>query len=165
MACLRRLPLIFLLFAVLSPFTGSAQSVSPAFLTASSHRWADSVFTALPPDERIAQLIMVAGYSNRTRGYEDSLVALVNQYNLGGVVFFQGGPVRQARLNNRLQAGARVPLLVAMDAEWGLAMRLDSTVRFPYQMTLGALPPGNEKLLYDMGVDLARQCQRLGVYV
>ena len=165
MACLRRLTLIFLLLAAFGPFTGSAQSIPPPFLTASSHRWADSVFAALSPDERIAQLIMVAGYSNRTRGYEDSLAALVNQYKLGGVVFFQGGPVRQARLNNRLQAGARVPLLVAMDAEWGLAMRLDSTVRFPYQMTLGALPPGNEKLLYDMGADLARQCRRLGVHV
>ena len=52
---------------------------------------------------------------------------------------FQGGPVRQARLTNRLQAGSPVPLLIAMDAEWGLAMRLDSTVRYPYQMTLGAM--------------------------
>ncbi len=108
---------------------------------------------------------MVAGYSNRTPAYEDSLTALISQYKLGGVVFFQGGPVRQARLNNRLQASSRVPLLVAMDAEWGLAMRLDSTVRFPYQMTLGALPPGNESLLYEMGADLARQCRRLGVHV
>ncbi|MBC8153305.1 MAG: serine hydrolase, partial [Bacteroidetes bacterium] len=76
-----------------------------------------------------------------------------------------GGPVRQARLANQLQVYSRVPLLMAMDAEWGLAMRLDSTVRFPYQMTMGAMPPGNERLIYDMGANLARQCRRLGVHV
>lgn len=149
-------------------FWGSAslaQSVTPSFLTTASHRWADSVFNTLSADERIAQLIMVAGYSNRTPAYADSLVALVDQYKLGGLVFFQGGPVRQARLVNRLQAGSRVPLLIAMDAEWGLAMRLDSTVRFPYQMTMGAMPPGSEPLIYNMGADLARQCRRLGVQV
>lgn len=159
-----RLALI-LLPAVFSWFTGSAQSITPSFLTPASHRWADSVFNALTPDERIAQLIMVAGYSNRTPAYEDSLVNLIDLYKLGGVVFFQGGPVRQARLANRLQACSRVPLLMAMDAEWGLAMRLDSTVRFPYQMTMGAIPAGNEALIYEMGADLARQCRRLGVHV
>lgn len=158
-------PALLLSFLLCGWFTSVAQSVIPSFLTASSHRWADSVFNALTPDERIAQLIMVAGYSNRTPAYEDSLTALVSQYKLGGVVFFQGGPVRQARLANRLQAGIRVPLLIAMDAEWGLAMRLDSTVRFPYQMTMGAMPPGSERLIYDMGADLARQCRRLGVHV
>ncbi len=137
----------------------------PASPTARAAVWADSVFNALTPDERIAQLIMVAGYSNRSRAYEDSLAALVKTYKLGGVVFFQGGPVRQARLTNRLQAGSSVPLLIAMDAEWGLAMRLDSTVRFPYQMTLGAMPADRDNLIYDMGRDFARQAHRLGIHV
>lgn len=156
---------LMLSLATLSWFTGASQSLSPSFLSPASHRWADSVFNALSPDERIAQLIMVAGYSNRTPAYEDSLTALVARYKLGGVVFFQGGPVRQAQLTNRLQASSSVPLLIAMDAEWGLAMRLDSTVRYPYQMTMGAMPSGNEKLIYNMGADLARQCRRLGVHV
>ncbi len=137
----------------------------PASPTARAAVWADSVFNTLTPDERIAQLIMVAGYSNRSRGYEDSLAALIRTYKLGGVVFFQGGPVRQARLTNRLQAGSAVPLLIAMDAEWGLAMRLDSTVRLPYQMTLGAMPADRDNLIYEMGADFARQAHRLGVHV
>lgn len=141
----------------------STQRQPPAFLQASRH-WADSVFNAMTPDQRIAQLIMVAAYSNRTPAYEDSLVTLVRQYKLGGVVFFQGGPMRQAKLNNRLQAASSVPLLVAMDAEWGLAMRLDSTVRYPYQMTLGAIQ-NHDPLIYQMGADLARQARRLGVHV
>ena len=137
----------------------------PVSPTARAAVWADSVFNTLTPDERVAQLIMVAGYSNRSRAYEDSLAELVRTYKLGGVIFFQGGPVRQARLTNRLQGGSAVPLLVAMDAEWGLAMRLDSTVRLPYQMTLGAMPADRDNLIYDMGADFARQARRLGVQV
>ena len=129
------------------------------------NRWADSVFATLTPDERIGQLIMVAGYSNRNRAsYEDSLVTLVRTNKLGGVVMFQGGPIRQAKLTNRLQALSTVPLLIAMDAEWGIAMRLDSTVRYPYQMTLGAIQ-GNDSLIYQMGANLAKQARRLGMHV
>lgn len=149
-------------------FSASAfsQATTPTFLklNTSQNRWADSVFAALTPDERIGQLIMVAGYSNRRPSYEDSLVNLVRTYKLGGVVMFQGGPVRQAKLTNRLQALSAVPLLIAMDAEWGLAMRLDSTVRYPYQMTLGAMQ-GHDSLIYNMGANLAKQARRLGVHV
>ncbi|WP_338876053.1 glycoside hydrolase family 3 N-terminal domain-containing protein [Spirosoma sp. SC4-14] len=150
---------------VLFAITAFSQA-SPPFLTLSQaqNRWADSVYACLTPDERIAQLIMVAGYSNRKPAYEDSLVNLVHSYKLGGVVMFQGGPMRQAKLTNRLQALSAVPLLIAMDAEWGLAMRLDSTVRYPYQMTLGAIQ-GNDSLIYNMGASLARQAHRLGVHV
>src|SRR5690606_32699504 len=108
--------------------------------------WVDSVFKSLTPDERIAQLIMVAATSDVARsliGTERSNPAyvrkLIEENKVGGVVFFQGGPMPQARLTNEFQSISKVPLLVAMDAEWGLAMRIDSTVRYPYQMTLGAM--------------------------
>ena len=160
--------LFFSLCSFFLTATAFAQSL-PTFLqlTERQNKWADSVFTTLTPDERISQLIMVAGYSNRGRAsYEDSLVTLVRTNKLGGVVFFQGGPVRQARIVNRLQALSSVPLLIAMDAEWGLAMRLDSTVRYPYQMTLGAMQgPASDSLIYKMGVNLAKQARRLGVHV
>lgn len=147
-------------------FAQTTKPTPPLFtqLNARQNCWVDSVFTNMAPDDRIAQLIMVAGYSNRKPAYEDSLINLVRTHKLGGVVMFQGGPVRQARLTNRLQAVSPVPLLLAMDAEWGLAMRLDSTVRYPYQMTLGAIQ-GNDSLLYQMGANLARQARRLGMQV
>ncbi|MRS64182.1 glycoside hydrolase family 3 N-terminal domain-containing protein [Larkinella terrae] len=135
----------------------------PSFLKANP-RWVDSVFNAMTPDQRISQLIMVAGFSNRTKSYEDSLMTLVKTYQIGGIVFFQGGPIRQARLINRLQTVAKVPMLVALDGEWGLGMRLDSTVRFPYQMTMGAIQ-GRDDLIYKMGVSVARQSRRLGIHV
>lgn len=147
--------------------TISFPATVPMFLrnTERSGRWADSLMADLPLEQQIAQLIMVAGYSNRTRTYEDSLTDLVRTWKLGGVVFFQGGPMRQAKFSNRLQAASQIPLLVAMDAEWGIAMRLDSTVRYPYQMTLGGMPQASEGLIYQMGADLARQARRLGMHV
>ena len=78
-------------------------------------------------------------------------------------MFLQGGPLRQASLTNYYQSKARVPLMIALDAEWGLAMRLDSCVSFPWQMTLGAIQDTN--LIYDMGVEVARQCKLLGVHI
>ena len=117
----------------------------------------------LTPDQRAAQLFMVAAYSNRTRVDEDSISALIQQYGIGGLIFFQGGPGRQARLLNRYQSQAKVPLLVALDGEWGVGMRLDSVVKFPYQMSLGG--ETDTALLYDMGREVARQFQRLGMHV
>ncbi|WP_092768837.1 glycoside hydrolase family 3 N-terminal domain-containing protein [Hymenobacter actinosclerus] len=126
-------------------------------------RWVDSVMSTLTPDQRVAQLFMVAAYSNRTRADEDSVSALIQKYGIGGLIFFQGGPVRQSRLLNRYQSQARVPLLVAMDAEWGVGMRLDSVVRFPYQMSLGGLQ--DNAPIYQMGRQVAAQFKRLGMHV
>ncbi|GGE93699.1 beta-N-acetylglucosaminidase [Hymenobacter cavernae] len=129
---------------------------------ASSH-WVDSVMKTLTPDQRVAQLFMVAAYSNRKRIDEDSVSTLVQQYGVGGLIFFQGGPVRQSKLVNRYQSQAKVPLLVAMDGEWGVGMRLDSTTRFPYQMSMGGIR--DNQLLYTMGQEIARQFKRLGMHV
>jgi beta-N-acetylhexosaminidase len=125
--------------------------------------WADSVFQTLSPDERIAQLIMIPVYSNKDRVHEDSVSHLVKEYKVGGLIYFQGGPVRQARMTNRYQMESKVPLMVSIDAEWGLGMRLDSIIRFPYQMALGGIE--DESLIYGMGREIARQSKRLGIQV
>ena len=117
----------------------------------------------LTPDQRVAQLFMVAAYSNRKRVDEDSISTLIEQRGIGGLIFFQGGPARQSRLLNRYQSQSRVPLLVALDGEWGVGMRLDSVVKFPYQMSLGG--ETDTMLLYDMGREIARQFKRLGMHV
>ncbi len=114
-------------------------------------------------EQRIAQLMMVAAYSNKDAKHVNEVESLVTKYGIGGLIFFQGGPVRQARLVNRYQALARTPIIIGMDLEWGLSMRLDSTIRFPRQMTLGATEDveGIELL----GEEIARQMKRLGVQV
>jgi len=125
--------------------------------------WADSIFNTLSPEERIAQLIMIPVYSNRDRAHEDTIAGLVEKYKVGGLIFFQGGPGRQASMTNRYQKISKVPLMVSIDAEWGLGMRLDSTMKFPYQMALGGIE--DEQLIYEMGREIARQCKRIGVNV
>lgn len=137
-------------------------AVKPPFYSV-KRAWADSVMKTMTPDERIAQLFMVAAYSNRDSLHEKEITGLVEKQKIGGLIFFQGGPVRQAQLTNRFQSKSKIPLLVAMDAEWGLSMRIDSTIRFPKQMTLGAIQ--NDTLIYYMGREIAYQCKRLGVHV
>jgi beta-glucosidase-like glycosyl hydrolase/CubicO group peptidase (beta-lactamase class C family) len=125
--------------------------------------WVDSVFNALTPEQRLGQFFMVAAYSNREKAHADRIERLVRNQGIGGIMFLQGGPKRQALLTNRFQAAAKVPLLIATDAEWGLDMRLDSTMHFAKQMTLGAMD--DDKLVYQMGRDLGRKLRALGVHI
>ncbi len=136
----------------------------PDFLVNYNKKWVDSVFSTLTLDQKIAQLLMPRG-NNSGKGYEpEKLMQWVKEYQIGGVVMFAGQPSVQAAIINDLQAASAVPLLVGMDLEWGLAMRLDSTVRFPYQMSLGAMQ-GGEDLIKKMGEQIGLQCKRLGVHV
>lgn len=151
----------FLVFAGLSGHVSGQQG--PAFLQQTDTRWADSVFKKLTPDERIAQLFMVAAYSNKDAKHVKEISELVKTNKIGGLIFFQGGPVRQANLTNKYQKLSKVPLLISIDGEWGLAMRLDSTIKYPKQMTLGAIE--NDSLIYAMGRDVAQQCKRLGIHI
>ena len=88
---------------------------TPGFLQYLHSSWVDSLMRSLTPRQRVAQLFMVAAYSNKSAIYQDSISTLINDYGIGGLIFFQGGPVRQTRLINRFQGQSRVPLLVAMD--------------------------------------------------
>lgn len=143
-------------------FAVNKPEVKQPFANTDAH-WVDSVMNSLTLKERIGQLFMVAAYSNKGAVHVAEIEKAVTDYGIGGVIFFQGGPLRQAQLTNRYQSLAKVPLLVAMDAEWGLGMRLDSTISYPRQMMLGALP--NNDILYTMGQHIGEQCNRLGVHI
>lgn len=134
----------------------------PDFLS-SETRWVDSVFNSLNPDQRLAQLFMVAAYSNKDMKHVREIRELIQNYQIGGLIFMQGGPQREARLNNYYQDISKTPLLIAIDGEWGLAMRLDSTPKYPRQMTLGAIK--NDSLIFYMGKQIARECKRMGIHV
>ena len=125
--------------------------------------WVDSVYAGMSLDQKIGQLFHVATYSNKGQGHYDTIAKLVEELHVGGLIFFQGGPVRQARLYNHYQGLAKVPLLIGMDLEWGLQMRLDSTAKYPYNMTLGATQ--DPHLVYEIGRSIGRQCKRLGVHM
>jgi beta-glucosidase-like glycosyl hydrolase/CubicO group peptidase (beta-lactamase class C family) len=128
-----------------------------------ANAWADSVFKTLSKEEKIAQLMVIRAHSNLGPEHVQQVTDLIQKYNVGALCWFQGGPIRQANLNNYYQSIARTPLMMTIDGEWGLGMRLDSVIKFPYQLTLGAL--SNEQLVYQMGKAIGEQCKRLGIHV
>jgi len=125
--------------------------------------WADSVFRQLTPERRIAQLFMIRAYSYKDSTYKDSLASVVEKFQPGGICFFKGTPYAQVLLTNRLQNKSKVPLLVAIDAEWGLGMRLDSTIAFPRPITLGAVQ--DDTLIYQVASRIAADCRRMGIHI
>ncbi|NOY37334.1 MAG: serine hydrolase, partial [Chlorobi bacterium] len=131
--------------------------------TPAEKQWVDSVFYSLTPDQRIAQLFMAAAYSNKGIAHEDAILQLIRDYRIGGLIFFQGTPGKQVELINYYQSQAKVPLLIAMDAEWGPGMRLEGVPDFPYQMTLGAIQ--DDSLIYIFGAEVARELKRTGIHM
>jgi beta-N-acetylhexosaminidase len=125
-------------------------------------KWVDSLYNSMSIEEKIGQLYMVQVYSNKGRAHEAGIIKLIKNQHIGGIIYTNGGPVRQARLNNSLQAASKIPLLIGMDAEWGLSMRLDSTYAFPWNMTLGAISDNN--LIEQTGRQIGEHCKRLGVH-
>jgi beta-glucosidase-like glycosyl hydrolase/CubicO group peptidase (beta-lactamase class C family) len=134
-----------------------------------ANKWADSVYKSLSDDERIGQLMVVrlSTYDARTKTvtFFDSLVATqIKQYNIGGICVFQGSPVKQANIINALQSQAKTPILMCIDAEWGVGMRMiDSVLPLPKQMMLGATSDAG--IAYQYGKIVAEQCKRVGIQV
>jgi beta-N-acetylhexosaminidase len=127
------------------------------------NKWVDSVYQSLSEDERIAQLIMIPVFSNRDSVHIKELECAVREQKVGGIIFFKAFPYKQAALTNYLQSLSKVPLLVGVDGEWGVGMRLDSVMVFPRQMVLGGAR--NEELAYQMGVAVGNQCKRMGIHI
>lgn len=126
-------------------------------------KWVDSIYDNMTLEEKIGQLFMVDLFSSDPKAKTDKIKDLIANYHLGGIIFSKGGPVRQAKLNNEFQALSKVPLMIGMDAEWGLAMRLDSTYAFPWNMTLGAVT--DNKIVEKVGRRIGEQSKRLGVHI
>ncbi len=136
--------------------------------TLSASQWVDSVFASLTEDQKITQLIIVrlSSINSRTREvtfYEEKVREAVEKYNVGGICLFQGGPVTQALLINHLQSVAQTPVLISIDAENGLGMRMDSVISLPRQMMMGAVT--DEKIIYNYGRWVGQQCRRMGIQV
>jgi len=161
---LTHFPVLFLPFLIAVSSLSAQSKQPPAAKPAPAEKaWVDSVYNKLTEEERIGQLFMVAAYSGGKNFNQDAIEKLIKAHQIGGLIFMQGGPARQAILTNRYQAMAQVPLLLSMDAEWGLGMRLDSVINFPKQMMLGA--SDDTAMAYALGMAVAYQCKRLGVHV
>lgn len=126
--------------------------------------WVDSVYNSLTLEQRIAQLFMLRAYSKQDDADVAFISKMIKDYQIGGLCFFQGSPFKQWELVQQYQQLSKVPLLIAIDGEWGLGMRFPGqTLSFPRQLTLGALRDNN--LIYEMGREIARQLKAIGVHV
>ncbi len=156
----RRWLTFFLSLAILpATFSQAQQNIH-------AKHWADSVFATLTDDERIAQL-MVLRESEISKGevvfHDSAITEAIQKYNIGGIVLFQGGPVRQAGFINYFQSIAKTPLMVCIDAEWGLGMRQDSVLPLNHQMMLGATR--DSSIVAAFGKLVGAQCKREGIQV
>jgi beta-N-acetylhexosaminidase len=150
-----------LLLSTFITFGALAQSTDYISSLDQQNHWVDSVFKKLSRKKKIQQLLFVRAHTNLSKRYSDSVAKIIKKEQPGGLVFFQGGPVRQAVLTNQYQALVKIPMIIAMDGEWGLGMRLDSTISYPYQMALGAIQ--DNTLIYKMGQYVAYDFKRLGM--
>ena len=153
--------IVFLVITVTSLHAGS--KVRPPFMEYEKDHWVDSVFHSFSVDEKIGQLIMIPAYSKRGTKHRARLLKMIRENKIGGIISMQGGALRHLNMVNQLQGISETPLLVAIDAEYGLSMRLDSCIKYPYGLTLGAVE--NDSLIYDLGSDLGKQCRRLGIHI
>ncbi|SFZ91803.1 beta-glucosidase [Flaviramulus basaltis] len=158
-------PVFFVIVSFFSILPIFSQSASNPLITSDSEaqkKWVDSVYNSMTLSEKVGQLYMVQVMSNQDNATKNKVVELIKDHHIGGLIYSNGGPMRQARLNNELQSLSKTPLLIGMDAEWGLSMRLDSTYAFPWNMTLGAIK--DNKLVEQTGRQIGEHCKRLGVH-
>lgn len=128
--------------------------------------WVDSVMATLTLDQKISQLLMVRVPAQTAKpkvlkAFESEL----KEYQPGGICFFGGTTTQQLQRTVRYQNMAKVPMLVSIDGEWGLGMRLTDAYSFPRQMMMGALSPKNDSLIFLMGAEIAKQCKMMGINV
>lgn len=127
-------------------------------------QWVDSVYNQMTEDERIGQLFMIRAFSKGDKNETAAIIKQIQKQHVGGICFFQGDPKEQARVTNLYQSKAKVPLLMAIDGEWGLGMRFPKqSVNFPRQLMLGAIQDDN--LIYEMGREIALNSKRIGLHV
>jgi len=126
-------------------------------------KWVDSILSNMSIRQKIGQLFMIAAYSNKDAKHEAVIKKYIEEHEIGGLIFMQGTPFKQAQLTNVYQSKSKIPLLIGFDGEWGLNMRLDSTYRFPWNMTLGAIR--DNELLEDLGRRVGEQHKRLGIHI
>lgn len=155
----------FLLFALIIRLITVYSQQGP---DAAARLWVDSVFKTLSGDEKIAQLMVVRMSAIDAAGhgiifYDKEVEEAVRKYNIGGICLFQGGPIAQAERINYFQSISRTPILLCIDAENGVGMRMDSVMGLPRQMMLGAT--GDPSLAYQYGRLVATQCKRIGIQV
>ena len=135
---------------------------SPLYKSEAQMQWVNTIYDSMSLDQKIGQLFMVAAYSNKGSSHETEIKKLIEEEHIGGLIFMQDKAVRQVELINEYQSLSKTPLLIGMDAEWDLAMRLENTNKFPWAMTTGALH--GDKLMIEYGENVSKHLKAVGAH-
>ncbi|KMQ66086.1 glycoside hydrolase [Chryseobacterium angstadtii] len=151
------------IFSLIS-FTAKAQyqpkNSSKEDLKKAQH-WVNKTYRSLSQDEKLGQLFIVALYTNKGEDYINQIRNIVINDKIGGLILMQDDAAREINLVNEFQQKSRVPMMIGMDAEWGLFQRIATAYKFPWAMTLGAIQDKN--LIYQMSAKIAEDCHRMGI--
>ncbi|MCT3649308.1 glycoside hydrolase family 3 protein [Elizabethkingia anophelis] len=126
-----------------------------------ARQWVDKTYNSLSQDEKLGQLFITALYTNKDQNHINFVRQLVNKEKIGGIILMQDNAAQEIELVNEFQESSRVPLLIGMDAEWGLYQRIAAAHKFPWAITLGAIQ--DDKLVYEMASKIASDAKRMGV--
>ena len=164
----RSLLLLLALMGLAATFSAGDRPDDEASIRASAYllernAWIDSVAQIMTLEQKVGQFFMVATYTGQGQSHFREIERLVRERHVGGLIVFKGHPTAQVKWINRLQSAADLPLWTSIDGEWGVNMRLDSTVQWPRQLTLGALRDAS--MVYDMGRFIAQECRTTGVQI
>jgi beta-glucosidase-like glycosyl hydrolase len=133
-------------------------------------------------EQKIGQFFFPAVFINDTEENIQATEALIRNHNIGGLTFFHSRAsaatnyeskqkvifnddsyAKLKELIVRYQKCASTPLLMSIDAEWGLAMRIEKTPQYPYAITLGALPESEIDLVYEVGKQIGLDLKAAGI--
>ncbi|WP_312994767.1 glycoside hydrolase family 3 protein [Chryseobacterium flavum] len=126
-----------------------------------AQQWTDRTYNSLSQDEKLGQLFIVALYTNKGEDYINQVRNIITNDKIGGLILMQDDAAREINLVNEFQQKSKVPLMIGMDAEWGLFQRIATAHKFPWAMTLGAIQDKN--LIYQMAAKIAEDCHRMGI--
>lgn len=144
------------------------RAAAEAYRTAEEKRkqaeaWVNATMAGMDKDAKLGQLFMVGAYPPQGLSNEKKIFADIDQHKIGGIIFFRGHEDRIAALTNKYQKRSKIPLMMAMDAEWGTNMRVSRSVKFPRQLLMGAIQ--NNALIYEFGEAVAKECKAMGIHV
>lgn len=128
-----------------------------------AHSWAENTLAQMTLKEKVSQLFMPAVYTSGPQENVKDILEQLDHYPVGGILFMQGTIECQQKAVCLLQQQSKIPLLCGQDAEWGLSMRLEDALRFPRNLTLGAIQ--NNNLIFELGQEIAHQCQGVGLHI
>lgn len=141
----------------------------------------DEATLLLSKREKIGQFFMPAAFVNDSEASIRSLESLIRNECIGGICFFHSRASAATNyegkkkvtynkdslqvlkdLITRYSAAAKYPLLISIDAEWGLAMRIEETPQYPYAITLGAAE--DPDLVFEVGKKIGEDCRAAGIH-